>query len=206
MNREILMVVDAVSNEKGLEKEVIFEAIEAALATATKKRYRDDIGVRVTIDRESGAYDTFRRWAVFADESDELEEPAQELRLQDAVAVDPQAEVGGFVEEPMASVEFGRIAAQAAKQVIVQKVREAERVQVIEEYEGRAGELVSGIVKRVDRSGTYVDLGGNAEGFVMREDLIPREPIKPQDRVKGLLREVSTELRGPQLFLTRSSP
>ena len=200
------MVVDAVSNEKGLEKEVIFEAIEAALATATKKRYRDDIGVRVTIDRESGAYDTFRRWAVFADESDELEEPAQELRLQDAVAVDPQAEVGGFVEEPMASVEFGRIAAQAAKQVIVQKVREAERVQVIEEYEGRAGELVSGIVKRVDRSGTYVDLGGNAEGFVMREDLIPREPIKPQDRVKGLLREVSTELRGPQLFLTRSSP
>ncbi len=206
MSKEILMVVDAVSNEKGVEKDVIFEAIEAALASATKRRHGDDIDVRVAIDRESGEYDTFRRWMVFADDSTELEEPAHELRLEDALDVNAEAQPGDYVEVPMESVEFGRIAAQTAKQVIVQKVREAERKQVIEEFEGREGELIGGIVKRVDRNGAYVDLGGNAEGFIPREDLIPREPIKPQDRVKGVLREVRAEPRGPQLFLTRTSP
>jgi N utilization substance protein A len=206
MNKEILMVVDAVSNEKGVEKEVIFQAIEAALASATRKRHGDDIEVRVAIDRTTGEYDTFRRWKVFADDSTELEEPVRELRLLDAVDIDPNAQVGDYVEQPMESVEFGRIAAQTAKQVIVQKVREAEREQVVEEYKGRVGELVSGIVKRVDRNGAYVDLGNNAEGFIPREDLIPREPIKPQDRIKSLLREVRAEPRGPQLFLTRTSP
>jgi N utilization substance protein A len=206
MNKEILMVVDAVSNEKSVEKSVIFEAIEAALASATKKRHGDDIEVRVSIDRETGEYETFRRWLVFADDSNELEEPARELRLDDALDVNPNAQPGEYVEEPLESVEFGRIAAQTAKQVIVQKVREAERKQVIEEFQGREGELVGGIVKRVDRNGVYVDLGGNAEGFIPREDLIPREPIKPQDRVKSVLREVRAEQRGPQLFLTRTSP
>lgn len=206
MSKEILMVVDAVSNEKGVEKEIIFEAIEAALASATKRRHGEDIDVRVAIDRETGEYETFRRWTVFADESNELEEPAHELRLQDAVELDPDVEPGGHVEEPMESVDFGRIAAQTAKQVIVQKVREAEREQIVEEFQDRVGELLSGIVKRVDRNGAYIDLGGNAEGFIPREDLIPREPIKPQDRIKSLLREVRTELRGPQLFLTRTSP
>ena len=206
MSKEILMVADAVSNEKGVEKDVIFEAIEAALASASRKRHGEEIEVRVAIDRETGEYDTFRRWMVFADDSDELEEPVRELRLQDAVDVDPDATPGEYVEEPMASVEFGRIAAQTAKQVIVQKVREAERKQVVEEYQVREGELVSGIVKRVDRNGVYVDLGGNAEGFIAREELIPREPIKPQDRVKGMLREVRAELRGPQLFISRTAP
>jgi N utilization substance protein A len=206
MSKEILMVVDAVSNEKGVEKSVIFEAMEAALASATKKRHGEDIEVRVAIDRETGEYDTFRQWMVFADDSTELEEPARELRLEDALDIDPEARPGEFVEVPMESVEFGRIAAQTAKQVIVQKVREAERQQVIEEFEGREGELVGGIVKRVDRNGVYVDLGGNAEGFIPREDLIPREPIKPQDRVKSVLREIRAEQRGPQLFLTRTSP
>jgi N utilization substance protein A len=206
MSKEILMVVDAVSNEKGVDKEIIFEAIEAALASATRKRYGEDIEVRVAIDRTTGSYDTFRRWKVFADESTELEEPARELRLIDAVDVNENAQVDGYVEEPMPSVEFGRIAAQTAKQVIVQKVREAERAQIVEEYKDRVGDLVSGIVKRVDRNGAYIDLGGNAEGFIPREDLIPREPIKPQDRVKSLLREVRPEPRGPQLFLTRTSP
>ncbi|MGD8324482.1 MAG: transcription termination factor NusA [Gammaproteobacteria bacterium] len=206
MSKEILMVVDAVSNEKGVEKEIIFEAIEAALASATRRRHGEDIDVRVAIDRNTGEYETFRRWLVFEDDSSELEEPARELRMQDAVDVDPNAEPGGFVEEPMESVEFGRIAAQTAKQVIVQKVREAEREQIVEEFKDRVGELLSGIVKRVDRNGAYIDLGGNAEGFIPREDLIPREPIKPQDRIKSLLREVRTELRGPQLFLTRTSP
>ena len=205
MNKEILMVADAVSNEKGIDKDVIFEAIEAALASATRRRHSDDIDVRVSIDRSNGEYETFRRWMVFADDSDELEEPNRELRLQDAVDVNPDAEPGEYVEEPMGSVEFGRIAAQAAKQVIVQKVREAERKQVFEEYEGRVGELVSGIVKRVDRNGAFVDLGGNAEGFLPREELIPREPIKPQDRIKSMLSEIREEQRGPQLFMTRSS-
>ena len=206
MSKEILMVVDAVSNEKGVEKEVIFEAIEAALASATRRRHGEDIEVRVSIDRTTGEYETFRRWLVFADDSTELEEPARELRLQDAVDVNPDAQPGEYVEEPMESVEFGRIAAQTAKQVIVQKVREAEREQIVEEFEDRVGELLSGIVKRVDRNGAYIDLGGNAEGFIPREDLIPREPIKPQDRIKSLLREVRSEPRGPQLFLTRTSP
>ena len=206
MNKEILMVADAVSNEKGMDKEIIFEAIEAALASASRKRHGEDIDVRVSIDRNSGEYETFRRWMVFADDSDELEEPGRELRLQDAVEVDDNACPGEYVEEPLESVEFGRVAAQTAKQVIVQKVREAERKQVVEDYQGREGELVGGIVKRVDRNGAYIDLGGNAEGFLVREDLIPREPIKPQDRVKGLLREVRSEPRGPQLFMTRTSP
>jgi N utilization substance protein A len=180
MSKEILLVVDAVSNEKGVEKSVIFEAIEAALASATRKRYGDDIEVRVAINRSSGSYETFRRWKVFADDSNELEEPARELRLEDALDVDPKAEIGGFVEQPMESVEFGRIAAQTAKQVIVQKVREAEREQVVEAYKERAGELVSGIVKRVDRNGAYVDLGGNAEGFIPREDLIRASRSSPR--------------------------
>ena len=206
MSKEILMVVDAVSNEKGVEKDIIFEAIEAALASATRRKHGEDIEVRVQIDRETGDYDTWRRWMVFEDESTELEEPARELRMIDAVDVDEDAQPGEFVEVPMESVEFGRIAAQTAKQVIVQKVREAEREQVVEEYLGREGEMLSGLVKRVDRNGVYIDLGGNAEGFVPRDQMVPREPVRPQDRIKALLTEVRSEIRGPQLFMTRTSP
>ncbi len=206
MSKEILMVVDAVSNEKGVEKDIIFEAIEAALASASRRKHGEDIDVRVAIDRETGEYDTFRRWLVFEDESTELETPDRELRMIDAVDVDESAEPGGYVEIPMESVEFGRIAAQTAKQVIVQKVREAEREQVVEEYQGREGEMLSGLVKRVDRNGVYIDLGGNAEGFVAREQMVPREPVRPQDRIKALLTEVRSEIRGPQLFMTRNSP
>ncbi len=206
MSKEILMVVDAVSNEKGVEKDIIFEAIEAALASATRRKHGEDIEVRVAIDRETGEYDTFRRWLVFEDESTELETPDRELRMIDAVDVDESAEPGGFVEVPMDSVEFGRIAAQTAKQVIVQKVREAEREQVVEEFQGREGEMLSGLVKRVDRNGVYIDLGGNAEGFVARDQMVPREPVRPQDRIKALLIEVRSEIRGPQLFMTRTSP
>ncbi len=206
MSKEILLVVDAVSNEKGVDKDIIFEAIEAALASATRRRHGDDIEVRVAIDRETGDYETFRRWLVFEDESTELEFPDRELRMIDAVDVDPEAEPGGYVEVPMDSVDFGRIAAQTAKQVIVQKVREAEREQVVEEYQDRVGEMLSGLVKRVDRNGVYIDLGGNAEGFVSREQMVPREPVRPQDRMKALLIEVRSEPRGPQLFMTRTSP
>ena len=206
MNKEILMVVDAVSNEKGVDKEIIFEALEAALASATRRRHGEGIDVRVSINRKSGDYDTWRRWKVFADDSTELEFPDSELRLEDALDISKEAEVGGYVEVPMESVAFGRIAAQTAKQVIVQKVREAERAQVVEEYKSRASTLVSGIVKRVDRNGVFVDLGSNAEGFIPRDQMIPREPVRAQDRVKAFLQEVRSEPRGPQLFLSRTAP
>ncbi|OUU78898.1 MAG: transcription termination/antitermination protein NusA [Gammaproteobacteria bacterium TMED78] len=206
MNKEILMVVDAVSNEKGVSKEIIFEAMEIALATATKRKHGEEMDVRVSINRENGGYETFQRWAVFADDSSELEDPDKELRLEDALEISQDAKPGEFVEVPIDSVVFGRIAAQTARQVIVQKIREAEREQVIDEFQERVGSLVNGIVKRVDRGGIFVDLGGNAEGFIPRENLIPREPIKPQDRVKAILYEIKSEIRGPQLFLTRTSP
>jgi N utilization substance protein A len=206
VNKEILMVVDAVSNEKGVEKEIIFEALEAALASATRKKHSELWDVRVAINRKTGDYETFRRWKVFADDSREIENVDAELRLDDARDLDANIEVGGFVEEPMESVGFGRIAAQQAKQVIVQKVREAERAQVVDLYKDRVNTLVSGIVKRIDRNGIFVDLGSNAEGFVPRTDMIAREQLKPQDRVKAFLREVRAEQRGPQLFLTRTAP
>lgn len=206
MNKEILNVVDIVSNEKGVEKEVIFDALEAALASATRKRHSDRIDARVSIDRATGSYETFQRWKVFADDSTELEFPDWELRMIDAVDIDPAAEPGGYVEVPIESVEFGRIAAQTAKQVIVQKVREAERKKVVEEYADRVGELLGGVVKRVDRSGIYLDLGSNAEGFIPREEMIPREPVRAQDRMKAILQEVRSEPRGPQLFMSRTAP
>src|SRR5208282_4034990 len=206
MNKEILMAVDAVSNEKGVDKEIIFDALEAALASATRKKHGEELDVRVSINRKTGGYDTFRRWKVFADESNELEVPERELRLDDARDIDKDVEPGGFVEEPMESVPFGRILAQTAKQVIVQKVREAERAQVVDAYKDRAGTLVSGIVKRVDRNGVFVDLGANAEGYIPREELIPREPVRSQDRIKAYLKEVRPEPRGPQLFLSRTAP
>jgi N utilization substance protein A len=200
------MVVDAVSNEKGVDKEVIFEALEAALAAATRRKHGEEWDVRVAIDRRTGDYETFRRWKAFADDSTELQAPDRELRLEDALDLNPAAVVDGFVEQPMESVTFGRIAAQQAKQVIVQKVREAERQQVVDAYQDRVGTLVSGVVKRVDRNGIYIDLGSNAEGFVPRTDMIPREQVKAQDRIKAFLREVRSEPRGPQLFLTRTAP
>lgn len=206
MNKEMLMVIEAVSNEKGVEREIIFDAMEAALASATRKRHGEDIEVRVSIDRETGDYDTFRRWKVFADESTELEVPDRELRMIDAVDVDPEAEVDGYVEVPIESVDFGRIAAQTAKQVIVQRVREAERQKIVEEFEDRVDEMLSGLVKRVDRNGVYVDLGGTAEGFIPRENMLPREPVRQHDRIKGRLVEVRSEPRGPQLFMSRTAP
>src|SRR5512139_3753730 len=203
------MVVDAVSNEKGVDKEVIFEALEAALASATRKKHGEELDVRVQIDRKTGDYDTFRRWKVFADDSTELEVPERELRLDDAKDLNHDIEIGGYVEQGIEAVAFGRIAAQQAKQVIVQKVREAERAQVVDAYNDRVGTLVSGVVKRVDRNGIYVDLGSNAEGFVPRTDMIPREQVKPQDRIKAFLKEVkkvSEQVRGPLLFLSRTAP
>lgn len=205
MNRDILTVVDVVSNEKGVAKEIIFEAIEAALASATKKRNREDIEVRVAINRDTGDYETFRRWEIVDDDVETVEFPTRQIRVTDARQNAPEIDVGDFIEEPMASVEFGRIAAQTAKQVIVQKVREAERSQVVEAYQDRVGELVSGIVKRVERGNVFLDLGNNAEAFIGRDELIPREAVRPGDRLRAYLREVRAEPRGPQLFLSRTA-
>ncbi len=206
MSKEILLVVDAVSNERGIAKEVIIEAIEAALVTATKKRYSDDIAVRVSIDRETGDYETFRYWDIYADDSDEIEEEITQLTLSEALERDPNAVVGGRIEERIESVSFGRIAAQAAKQVIMQKVREAERAQVVEQYKDRIGELVTGVVKRVERGNAILDLGGNAEALISRDDMIPREAVRTGDRVRGYLQDVRSEQRGAQLFISRTAP
>jgi N utilization substance protein A len=205
-SKEILMVVDTVSNEKGLDRETIFEAIEAALATASKKLSGMDISVRVAIDRVTGEYDTFRRWEVFEDDSEEFEDPDTQIKLTYARKKNPDIQVGEFIEEPMESVEFGRIAAQAAKQVIVQKVRDAERARVVESYQDRIGELVMGVVKRLDKGNIILDLGENVEALIPREDMIPREAVRPGDRLRGYLKDVRSEMRGPQLFVSRTAP
>ena len=206
MNKEILMVVEAVSNEKGVEKDIIFSAIEAALATATKKRYSEDIEVRVAIDRETGDYETFRRWQVIDEEVEIFEYPDKQVFLMNASKDNPEIKPGDYVEEQIESVSFGRIAAQTAKQVIVQKVREAERAQIVDAYRERVGELITGVVKRVDRNGVTLDLGGNADAIIPKDEMIPREAMRPGDRVRGYLKEVREETRGPQLFVSRADP
>ena len=204
MSREILLVVESVSNEKGVPESIIFEALESALATATKKRYSEESDIRVSIDRETGDYDTFRRWLVV--ESDEVREnPDAELTPEEVREQNLALEPGEYHEIEVDSVEFGRIAAQTAKQVIVQKVREAERAQVVEAYSGRVGELINGQVKRVTREALIVDLGNNAEAIMPREDWVPRELFRVGDRVRALLNEIRPEARGPQLVLTRTS-
>ena len=207
MNKEILLVADAVSNEKGVAKEIIFEAMEIALATATKKRHGGDVDIRVVIDRQTGDYETFRRWEVIDDaETQQLEFPEHQITLSAARLDEPDIQPGEFVEDETESVSFGRIAAQTAKQVIVQKVREAERAQVVDAYRERIGELISGIVKRIDRGNIILDLGNNIEALIAREHVIPREAIRPGDRVRGYLYEVRSEPRGPQLFVSRTRP
>ncbi len=205
MSKEILYVADAVSNEKGVDKEIIFGAIEAALATATRKKSGKEIEVRVDIDRESGDYDTFRRWLVI-EEGAPMENPMCETTIEAAQIDDPEIEAGAYVEEQIDSIEFGRIAAQTAKQVIVQKVREAERERDVAAYQDVEGQLVMGTVKRVERGNVYVDLGNGVEGFISKNDMIPREAVRPGDRLRGYLKEVRSEIRGPQLFISRTAP
>jgi transcription termination/antitermination protein NusA len=218
MNKEILTVVDVVSNEKGVAKEVIFEALEAALASATKKRFTDEVDVRVAIDRTTGDYDAVRRWEVIdravryaelelVNEGDQpdLEFPERQIFLEEAQEKQPGVQVGEFVEEPLEAAEFGRIAAQTAKQVIVQKVREAERAQVVEAFQSRIGDLVMGVVKRLERGSIFMDLGGNAEAIIPKEHVIPREVVRPGDRIRGYLFDVRPEKRGPQLFVSRTA-
>ncbi len=202
MNKEILLVADAVSNEKGVDRDIIFEAIELALSTATKKRYEEESDIEVIIDRESGDYETFRRWTVMPD--DHLAILGTELTTEEAAEIDPKLQIGDVHREQVENIEFGRIAAQTAKQVIVQRVREAERAQIVDAYRDREGELLNGTVKKVTRDAVIVDLGSNAEGVMYRDDLVGREAFRMGDRVRAILREIREDARGPQLILSRA--
>ncbi|MBL1417694.1 MAG: transcription termination/antitermination protein NusA [Moritella sp.] len=204
MNKEILLVVDAVSNEKALPREKIFEAMEIALATATKKRYEGEIEVRVEIDRKTGNFETFRRWLVIDDKGEPLENPFSEITLDAAKYDDETIEVGGYIEDTIDSVVFDRVTTQTAKQVIIQKVREAERDLIVQHYAKHEGELITGLVKRANRETVVLDLGNNAEAVMFRDEMLPRESFRTGDRIKGLLKEVKPEARGTQLFISRS--
>ena len=199
-SKELLLVAEAVSHEKSVGREVIFEAMEEALAMATKKRYlNEEVDVRVSIDHEDGSYETFRRWQVVDDNFEEFES-GKHLYDDQAEERGLSIGMGEFHEEQIENVEFGRIAAQTAKQVIVQKVRDAERAQVVEQYQDRVGELLAGSVKKVTRDNIIVDLGGNAEAVLPRSELIGREVFRVNDRIRSVLTSLSAEGRGPQLM------
>ena len=204
MQNEILLVAEAVSSEKGLPKDSIFEAIEMELATATKKRYEESSIIEVNIDRSTGEYESFKCWEVV--EEEEFEDPELHLKLDEAKVKDGSMEVGSIYREQVENIEFGRIAAQAAKQVIVQKVREAERAQIVEKYRSFIGELVNGTVKKVSREFLIIDLGDGAEAILSRNELIPGEVFRMGDRLRAVLQEEERENRGPQLALSRKCP
>ncbi|WP_457913456.1 transcription termination factor NusA [Candidatus Gillettellia adelgis] len=202
MNKEILAVVEAVSNEKSLPREKIFEALEIALATATKKKYTQEIDVFVNINRKTGDFNTFRRWVIV----DDVMQPTREITLEAAQYEEPGTELGEYIEDQIESVTFDRITTQIAKQVIVQKVREAERAMIVEAFRKHEGEIVTGVVKKVNRDSISLDLGSNAEAVISREDMLLRENFRPGDRIRGVLYIVRPESRGAQLFVSRSSP
>ena len=204
-SKEILYVVEAVSNEKGLPEEDIFIALETALAMATKKKFELEVEIRVAIDRETGDFETFRRWLVLAPDA-EMENPSAEMTFEAAEFDNAEIQVGEYIEDEIDSVKFDRIATQTAKQVIIAKVREAERAQVIEQYKDQQGELITGVVKRMTRDSILLDLGENAEAVIFRDEMIPRENFRPGDRLRGLLFEIRPEARGAQLFMTRTQP
>ncbi|XKM14219.1 transcription termination factor NusA [Orbaceae bacterium ac157xtp] len=202
MNKEILAVVEAVSNEKALSREKIFESLETALATATKKKNGQDIDVVVKIDHKTGDYDTFRRWLVV----ETVTQPLKEITVEAAQYEDPTVKVGDYVEDQIDSVAFDRITTQTAKQVIVQKVREAERAMVIDMFRNRVNEIVTGIVKKTNRDSVILDLGNNADAVMNRDDMLPRENFRIGDRVRGILYILEQENKPAQLCISRSNP
>lgn len=209
MNKEILLVVEAVSNEKGVDREVIFQAIEAALEIATKKKADDEIDVKVEINRKTGDYSTFRRWLVIDDAADDEEgdDEMTRLTLTEAKKRDAAAKVGFYVLEPMESIEFGRIAAQKAKQVIIQKVLEAERAQMVNAYKEKIGTLIMGTVKKVTRDFVILDMGNNAEAMLARSEMIPHEAFRVGDRVRSYLYDIHSDGgKTPQILVSRTRP
>jgi N utilization substance protein A len=202
MSREILLLVDALSREKNVDKEVVFGALESALASATKKRFDSESDVRVSIDRDSGEYESFRRWEVMDDET--FETPDLHIKLEEAQKRNPDIQLGEFIEEPLENVDFGRIGAQAAKQVIFQKIRDAEREQVLSDFMERKEHLVSGTIKRLERGNAIIEFG-KIEALLPREQMIPKENLRVGDRVKAHLLRVDRGTRGPQVILSRTS-
>lgn len=205
MNRELLMLVDAISLEKNVERDVVFGAIELALAQASKKLYKEDVDIRVAIDRDSGDYETLRRWLVVPDEAG-LQNPDAEELLMDAQERDPQLQVGDYIEEQIESIPIGRIGAMAAKQVILQKIREAERAMLLSNFLSHGQKIFSGTIKRVDKSGDAIVENGRIEARLRRSHMIPKENLRSGDRVKALIMEVNPELRGPAILLSRTAP
>jgi len=203
MSREILLLVDVLAREKNVAKEIVFGALELALASATKKRLHDEADVRVVVDRESGDFESFRRWEVVAD-SDFLNE-ALTVPLSEARKQDPDVEVGDYLEEVLEPIDFGRIGAQAAKQVILQKIRDAERDQILNDFLDRKEHLVTGTIKRMERGNAIVE-AGKIEAVLPRDQMIPRENLRIGDRVKAYLLRVDRQARGPQLILSRTAP
>ena len=203
MSREILLLVDALAREKNVDKDIVFGALELALASATKKRFPGDVDVRVEIDRESGDYEAFRRWQVVSEQ--ELESEDRQVLLVDVRDEHPEAQLGDYLEEPLEAVEFGRIGAQAAKQVILQRIRDAEREQILNDFLARKEHLVTGMVKRMDRGNAIIE-SGRVEGFLHRDQMIPRENLRVGDRVRAYLSRIERSARGPQLVLSRTAP
>ena len=203
MSREILLLVDVLAREKNVSKEIVFGALELALASATKKRVHDDADVRVVVDRETGDFETFRRWEVVPDE--EFIHEAQHVALSDAQKQDSEIEVGDFLEESLEPIDFGRIGAQAAKQVILQRIRDAERDQILSDFLERKEHLVTGAIKRMERGNAIVE-AGKVEAVLPRDQMIPRENLRVGDRVKAYLLRVDRQARGPQLILSRTAP
>jgi N utilization substance protein A len=201
--KELFLMIEAISNEKNITKDDVIESLEEALAVATKKR--SNIDVRVEVDRHSGEFNTFRRWQVIEDGEQFVDDDGNtfdsELHIYHAEA--GGLEIDAYVEESMESMEFGRIAAQVAKQVIIQKVREAERTVVVDNFTQRVGEVVMATVKRVDRGNVYVDMGG-IDGMISKYDLIPNESIRKNDRLRAYIKEVKSTPRGAQIFLSRT--
>jgi len=203
MSRELLLLVDALAREKNVEKDIVFGALELALASATKKRFDEEVDVRVSIDRETGDYDSFRRWEVVTEE--DFYDPAYQMVLEQAIAHDPEAEMGDFIEEELEPIEFGRIGAQAAKQVILQRVRDAEREQILTDFLDRGDKIVIGQVKRMERGDAIIE-SGRIEARLPRDQMIPRESLRPGDRVRAFLWKVDRLARGQQVILSRTSP
>jgi N utilization substance protein A len=204
MSREVLMLADALAREKNVDREIVFEALELALASATKKRYEEDVDIRVGIDRESGEYESFRRWLVVPDEAG-LQEPDKEILLFEAQEQFPDMEVGEFIEEQIESLAFGRIGAQAAKQVILQRIRDAEREQILNDYLERGELVMTGTVKRADKNGLIIE-SGRVEALLRRDQMIPKENLRSGDRVRAYILKVDREVRGPQIELSRTCP
>ena len=204
MSRDILLMVDALAREKNVDREIVFGALELALASATKKRFKEDADVRVAIDRDDGDYHAFRRWLVVPDETEEVVLDQQYL-LSEAREVKPDIQVGEYIEEPLEAADFGRIGAQAAKQVILQKIRDAEREQILNDFLARKEHLVSGAIKRLERGNAIIETG-RLEAVLPRDQMIPKENLRVGDRVRACLLRIDRGVRGPQLILSRVSP